>query len=312
MEMCLRLLAALVPVVLLAQTPAAPPPKPAAAPVAEAPKREAGLYATIETSMGTIVAKLFEKESPVTVKNFTDLAMGRTVWTDPRSGLPVKKPLYNGLTFHRVIPSFMIQGGDPLGTGTGGTRAIKDEFDPSLRFDQPGRFGMANSGPNTGSCQFFITDAPTPHLNGGHTIFGQVVEGMDVIRAIARVPTNADNKPLTPVRMVKVTIQRVGPAPVPAPKPVSATKGVTKKALTPRRYEGPRCDAQESRRANEDEVDQTGSGSAASRKLRRSLSFTSGLPGATRSSFPARIHSSSRPIISYNCSKLSITINTGW
>ena len=121
-----------------------------------------------------------------------------------------------------------------MGNGTGGTKPIKDEFDPSLRFDQAGRLGMANSGPNTGSCQFFITDAPTPHLNGAHTIFGQVVEGLDVVRAIARVPSNADNKPVTPVRMVKVTIQRVGPGPVPPPKRVSSIKGATtKKATTP-------------------------------------------------------------------------------
>ena len=225
MQMFWRLLTVLLPIPLLAQTPT---------PALEAPKRENGLYATIETSMGTIVAKLFEKEAPVTVKNFTDLASGRTVWNDPRTSLPVKKPFYNGLTFHRVIAGFMIQGGDPLGNGTGGTKPIKDEFDPSLRFDQAGRLGMANSGPNTGSCQFFITDAPTPHLNGAHTIFGQVVEGMDVVRAIARVPSNADNKPVTPVRMVKVTIQRVGPGPVPAPKRVSSTKGATtKKAATP-------------------------------------------------------------------------------
>jgi peptidyl-prolyl cis-trans isomerase A (cyclophilin A) len=221
-----RFLAALLPVALLAQTPAAAP-KTDAPPATEAPKRADGLYVTIETSMGTIQGRLFEKESPVTVKNFVDLALGRKVWTDPRTNLPVKKPLYNGLTFHRVIPNFMIQGGDPLANGTGGTKAIPDEFNPLLKFDAPGKFGMANSGPNTGSCQFFITEVPTPHLNGLHTIFGEVVEGMDVVKAIARAPAKGD-APVKPVRMVKVSVQRVGAAPVPPPKP--AVKKTVSKA----------------------------------------------------------------------------------
>jgi peptidyl-prolyl cis-trans isomerase A (cyclophilin A) len=225
-----RLLATIFPAVVLAQTPPAAP-KPDTPPATEAPKREDGLYVTIETSMGVIQGRLFEKESPITVKNFVDLAMGRKVWTDPRTSLPVKKPLYNGLTFHRTIPNFMIQGGDPLGNGSGGTKAIPDEFHPTLKFDVPGRFGMANSGPNTGSCQFFITEVPTPHLNGGHTIFGQVTEGMDVVKAIARVPTKAENAPLKPVRIVKVSFERVGAAPVPPAKP--AVKKAVSKAGTP-------------------------------------------------------------------------------
>src|SRR5687768_922512 len=117
---------------------------PAAAPAK--PEREPGLYMTIVTNQGTIVGKLFEKEAPVTVKNIADLAMGRKEWTDPKTRQRVKKPLYNGLTFHRVIPRFMIQGGDPMGTGSGGTDVIPDEFHPSLEFDRPGRFGMANAG----------------------------------------------------------------------------------------------------------------------------------------------------------------------
>jgi peptidyl-prolyl cis-trans isomerase A (cyclophilin A) len=227
MAVSIRVLSALLAVPLAAQTPPAAP-KPAAAPATEAPKREDGLYVTIETSMGVIKGKLFEKEAPVTVRNFVDLALGRKVWTDPRTNLPVKKPLYSGLTFHRVIPNFMIQGGDPLGNGTGGTKAIRDEFHPDLKFDQPGRFAMANSGPNTGSCQFFITEVPTPHLNNLHTIFGQVTEGQEVVNAIARVPTKAENAPVKPVRMVKVSVERVGPAPVAPAKPAAKKKTVSK------------------------------------------------------------------------------------
>ena len=205
-------------------------PAPAAAP--PKPVREPGLYMTIVTSQGTIVGKLFDTESPNTVKNIADLAMGRKEWTDPKTGKRVKKPLYNGLTFHRVIPGFMIQGGDPLGTGTGGTDVIPDEFHPSLQFDRPGRFGMANAGPGTGSSQFFITEVPTPHLNGRHTIFGQVVEGQDVVDKIARVPARpSDNRPLTPVRMLKVTVARLGGGPATAkPRPTSAAPAKAKPA----------------------------------------------------------------------------------
>jgi peptidyl-prolyl cis-trans isomerase A (cyclophilin A) len=195
------------------------------------PAREPGLYATITTSMGTIVAKLFETEAPKTVKNFADLAMGRKLWTDPKTGQRTKRPLYNGLTFHRVIPGFMIQGGDPLGNGTGGTDVIPDEFHPSLTFDRPGRFGMANAGPGTGSSQFFITEVPTPHLNGLHTIFGQVVEGQDVVDKIARVPRVAGDKPTTLVRIVRVTVKREGPAAV-KPKPVAAKPGTATPATS--------------------------------------------------------------------------------
>jgi peptidyl-prolyl cis-trans isomerase A (cyclophilin A) len=227
---------------MFAQETVAPKPAPAKSPAAAAtqaakPAREPGLYATIATSMGTIVVKLFEAEAPKTVKNFTDLAMGRKLWTDPKTGKRTRRPLYNGLTFHRVIPAFMIQGGDPRGTGTGGTDVIPDEFHPSLTFDRPGRLGMANAGPGTGSSQFFITEAPTPHLNGLHTIFGQVEQGIDVVEKIARVPRNADDKPITPVRMIRVSVTRVrAPA---AAKPTAAkpkpTKpaGVKKPAVTP-------------------------------------------------------------------------------
>jgi peptidyl-prolyl cis-trans isomerase A (cyclophilin A) len=216
---------------LAAQTEPAKPATEAAKPA-----REPGLYVTIVTNQGTIVGKLFEKESPITVRNFTGLAQGRKAWTDPKTRQRVTRPLYNGLTCHRVIPNFMIQCGDPLGTGTGGTDVIPDEFHPSLSFDQPGRFGMANAGLGTGSSQFFITEVPTPHLNGKHTIFGQVVEGMDVVKKIAHLPTGANDKPRSPVIMTRVTIQRVGAAPAgpAAAKPKAAKPKATKpKAAQP-------------------------------------------------------------------------------
>ncbi|HUS08800.1 MAG TPA: peptidylprolyl isomerase [Bryobacteraceae bacterium] len=224
-----RLLACgLVAAAVFAQTPATPSTvKPADKPAAPAaPAREPGLYATIVTSMGPIVVKLYEKESPITVKNFVDLALGRKEWTDPKTGTKVKRPLYNGLTFHRVIPGFMIQGGDPLGTGTGGTEAIPDEFNPALSFDKPGKLAMANAGPGTGSCQFFITEVPTPHLTGRHTIFGQVVDGQELVDKMARVPRDENDKPKVPVRITRVSIKREGPgAPVnaaPARRPTGA------------------------------------------------------------------------------------------
>jgi len=214
-------LLAFCPLVLILAAPASPAP-PAA--------REPGLYATMTTSMGTIVLRLFEKESPITVRNFVQLALGRKAWSDPKTGQMVQRPLYNGLTFHRVIPDFMIQGGDPRGDGTGGTQAIKDEFHPSLKFDVRGRLAMANAGPNTGSCQFFITEVPTPHLNGLHTIFGQVVEGQDVVKKIANTPRDGNDKPRTPVSIQSVTFQREGEAP---PDDVLAPPQPKKKTAPP-------------------------------------------------------------------------------
>lgn len=223
---------------LVAQVPPAAPKKPAPAPAAPKPAREPGLYATINVSqgaapLGKIVIKLYETESPVTVKNFTDLAMGRKSWKDPRTGAMVMKPLYNGLTFHRVIPGFMIQGGDPLGTGTGNVASIPDEFHPSLKFDVPGRVAMANAGPGTGSCQFFITEAPTPHLTGRHTIFGQVVEGQDLVEKIARVPRGGSDKPNVPVRMTSVIVKREPSAAPAVKKAVTPAKPAVKKAVPP-------------------------------------------------------------------------------
>jgi peptidyl-prolyl cis-trans isomerase A (cyclophilin A) len=197
--------------VAFAQAPTAAPP------AAPPPAREPGLYATINTTQGAIVVKFFEKEAPITVKNFVGLARGTKQWKDPKTGTMVlKRSLYNGTIFHRVIPNFMIQGGDPLGTGMGGPGyVIPDEFSPDLKFDVPGRLAMANSGPHTGGSQFFITEVPTPHLNGLHTIFGQVVDGQDIVTRIAHVPVNGE-KPVTPVRITSIVIKREGPPPVPA------------------------------------------------------------------------------------------------
>jgi peptidyl-prolyl cis-trans isomerase A (cyclophilin A) len=229
-----------------AQTPAAKAPtkapaKKAAAPAKAAPAppktpRPDGLYTTISTSMGDITLKLFDKESPITVKNFVGLARGSKPWTDPKTHARVSRPLYNGLTFHRVIENFMIQGGDPTGTGMGGTDVIKDEIDPTLKFDQPGRLAMANAGPHTGSCQFFITEVPTPHLNGLHAIFGQVVEHQELVSQITHVAKNGEGRPNTPVVIKKVTFERwqdgkeapLFPPAAPAAKTGTATKAPAK------------------------------------------------------------------------------------
>jgi len=151
------------------------------------PQGKGDLFAIFQTSAGSITCRLFEKEAPETVANFVGLAMGSKEWTDPRSGAKSKKPLYDGTVFHRVIPNFMIQGGDPLGTGTGdpGYR-FKDEFQGGRSFDKPGLLAMANAGPNTNGSQFFITEVPTPHLNNRHTIFGECIQGFELVPKIAR------------------------------------------------------------------------------------------------------------------------------
>jgi peptidyl-prolyl cis-trans isomerase A (cyclophilin A) len=178
---------------------------------AKAKKLPAGTYAVFETTQGKIVCRLFEKEAPNTVANFIGLAEGTKEWTDPKTGQKVKRRFYDGLIFHRVIPEFMIQGGDPKGDGTGGPGfQFADEFSPALRHDKPGRLSMANSGPNTNGSQFFLTEKPTPWLDGRHTIFGEVVEGLDIVGKIARVPKTQDgrDRPLTDVVIKKVTILR--------------------------------------------------------------------------------------------------------
>ena len=174
------------------------------------PARDPGLYATIRTSMGDIKVVLFEKQSPLAVKNFVGLSQGTKTWTDPRTGQPTRKPLYNGVIFHRVIPNFMIQGGDPLGAGYGGPGyKFADETKGSPhKFDKAGKLAMANAGPNTNGSQFFVTVAPTPWLTGNHTIFGEVVEGQDVADKIANVPRGPQDKPKKEVVLESVTIER--------------------------------------------------------------------------------------------------------
>ncbi|MCX7674237.1 MAG: peptidylprolyl isomerase [Bdellovibrionaceae bacterium] len=165
------------------------------------------MFVQFETSMGNFKIKLFTEQAPKTVENFVGLAEGTKEWTDPKTGQKQKKPFYDGLTFHRVIDGFMIQGGCPLGTGTGGPGyRFEDEFHPDLKHNKPGILSMANAGPNTNGSQFFITVAPTPHLDGRHSVFGEVVEGMDVVYAISRTPTDPRDKPMTPVTIKKVSI----------------------------------------------------------------------------------------------------------
>ncbi len=172
---------------------------------------EGELRARFTTSMGEIVIRLFEDRAPLTVANFVGLATGSKPWTHPGTReSKVGVPLYNGTVFHRVIPDFMIQGGDPLGMGTGGPGyRFADEFHPTLQHNKPGILSMANSGPGTNGSQFFITEKPTSWLDRKHSVFGEVVEGMDRVVAIARVPRGAQDRPQQPVVLQSVEIYRV-------------------------------------------------------------------------------------------------------
>jgi peptidyl-prolyl cis-trans isomerase A (cyclophilin A) len=168
-----------------------------------------GLYAQFVTSEGTFVVRLFDREAPKTVENFVGLAEGTKQWRDPRTNQFVTRPYYDGLIFHRVIDGFMIQSGDPLGQGIGGPGyTFADEFHPKLRHDKPGVLSMANRGPNTNGGQFFITLAPTPHLDDRHSVFGEVVSGMDVVRKIGSAATTERDRPLSDVIIQNVTIER--------------------------------------------------------------------------------------------------------
>jgi peptidyl-prolyl cis-trans isomerase A (cyclophilin A) len=173
--------------------------------------RQPGVYATFDTSEGTIVCRLFEAEAPVTVKNFIDLAEGTREWTHPTTRAKSNNPLYNGTIFHRVIPDFMVQGGDPTGTGMGGPGyQFQDETKGSPhKFDKPGKLAMANAGPGTNGSQFFITVAPTLWLTGNHTIFGEVIEGQDIVDKITKLPRNRQDKPNKDVVLNSVKIERV-------------------------------------------------------------------------------------------------------
>jgi peptidyl-prolyl cis-trans isomerase A (cyclophilin A) len=200
---------------------------------AAVPSRPDGLYAIVKTSMGDVTAQLYEKEAPLTVRNFVGLAKGTKSWKDAK-GAPMHRPMYNGLDFYRIMMDGMIQTGDPTNRGDHECGiTLKDEIRPDLKFDRPGRLAMANKdAPNTGGCQWFITVAPKiPTYDGSFSIFGQVVEGEDVVKAISRVPSTplsqGGSKPKQPVKIVSITIQRVGPEPestAPAKKSVPPKK----------------------------------------------------------------------------------------
>ena len=217
-------------------TPKSAAAKPATAAAATS---TAPVQAVFETTMGSITCTLFPDKAPVTVDNFIGLATGKKDWKNPASGVTMhNKPLYDGTIFHRVIPNFMIQGGDPLGNGSGGPGYdFKDEFS-DLTFDQPGRLAMANSGPHTNGSQFFITEVPTPHLNGKHTIFGQC-DNPELVKQITRLATDPRNdRPFNPPKITHVKIidprHPAAPAKKPAASTTKSTTGTTtKKATTP-------------------------------------------------------------------------------
>jgi len=231
------------------EIPDAPQATPAALTVPNGP------YVVMDTSMGRITCQFFQKQAPNAVANFIGLAEGTKDWTDPTTNkLQRHKRYYDGTIFHRVIPEFMIQGGDPTGTGMGGPGyAFDDEFDPNLNFDRQGRLAMANSGPNTNGSQFFITELPFESGNGHYVIFGQCDDSsVDVVKAIARVPRDSNDRPLTPVVLQKVTILKelASPAehvvrvpaermvqvpPPPPPPPPGAAVTPTPGAAPPRR-----------------------------------------------------------------------------
>ena len=169
------------------------------------------LTATLNTSAGRIVLRLFPDHAPKTVRNFVELAEGARQWTHPDTGTPSNAKLYDGTIFHRVIPDFMIQAGDPTGTGTGGPGyQFEDEVAGGPGFTKPGYLAMANAGPGTNGSQFFITTAPTPWLNGRHTIFGEVIEGSDVVDRISHVKTGSQDRPVEDVVVESVTVDRGG------------------------------------------------------------------------------------------------------
>ncbi|PIS11073.1 MAG: peptidyl-prolyl cis-trans isomerase [Bdellovibrio sp. CG10_big_fil_rev_8_21_14_0_10_47_8] len=166
------------------------------------------MIAIFETNKGTFKVKLFKDKAPKTVENFVGLAEGTKEWTSP-DGKKTKNHFYDGLKFHRVIPNFMIQGGDPLGNGTGGPGyKFGDEFDPSLKHDKPGMLSMANAGPGTNGSQFFVTVAATPWLDGKHTIFGEVTEGMDVVQNISKAQTGSMDRPVEDIVIQHLKIER--------------------------------------------------------------------------------------------------------
>jgi peptidyl-prolyl cis-trans isomerase A (cyclophilin A) len=167
------------------------------------------IFATFDTTEGTFKARLHDDKAPKTVANFVDLAEGSKEWTDPKSRQQVKRPFYDGLIFHRVIDGFMLQGGCPMGNGMGGPGyKFADEFGPGLKHDRPGMLSMANSGPNTNGSQFFVTLVPTPWLDNKHAIFGEVVEGLDIVQKIGKTKTGPQDRPLKDIVINSVKIER--------------------------------------------------------------------------------------------------------
>jgi peptidyl-prolyl cis-trans isomerase A (cyclophilin A) len=188
---------------------AAAPGAPGTGIPAPEPAKAGDLLAVIETAMGSIQIRLFSEKAQRTVENFVGLAGGTKAWKDPKTGQWVKRPFYEGLTFHRVVPGFAIQGGDPAGDGTGGPGfTFEDEFHPSLKHDRPGVVTMANRGKNTNGSQFMITLRALPALDGRHSVIGEVLSGMEVVEAISKVPTDTKYKPLSAVVIRKVDIKR--------------------------------------------------------------------------------------------------------
>jgi peptidyl-prolyl cis-trans isomerase A (cyclophilin A) len=197
--------------------------------------RQPGTYAIFDTSEGSIVCRLFEKDAPKTVANFLELAEGKREWTHPVSRKKSNDRLYDGTIFHRVIPDFMIQGGDPAGTGSGEVGfEFKNETSPSLKFDRPGRLAYANAGPNTNGSQFFITEVPYPHLNSGYTIFGQCDDAaVALVKQIARMGRDSNDRPYRPVKINHIVITKGGAAAKPAAaRPAAAKPAVKKPAAT--------------------------------------------------------------------------------
>jgi peptidyl-prolyl cis-trans isomerase A (cyclophilin A) len=229
--LCISISAALI-AQTAAKKPTATPKKSPVAPAATT----GNPVAVIDTTAGKMHCTLFEKQTPETVANFIGLATGTKDWKNPVSHVPKHNtPLYDGTIFHRVIPNFMIQGGDPAGNGSGDPGySFKDEIVPTLTFDRPGRLAMANSGPNTNGSQFFITEVPTPHLNGRHTIFGQCDPAtVTLVKQIARMASDPrDNRPFRPVRITHIAIERGGAAAStskPAAKPATKKPAATTK-----------------------------------------------------------------------------------
>jgi peptidyl-prolyl cis-trans isomerase A (cyclophilin A) len=210
--------------------------QPPAAPWTKKVQEGKDLYATFKTSQGDIVVRLFSKDAPKTVENFVALAAGEKEWRHPQTGEKSTKPLYSGTIFHRVIPDFMIQGGDPLGTGTGdGGYSFADEFQSGRTFSKPGLLAMANAGPNTNGTQFFITTSTPNYLNHKHTIFGEVVKGYDVAVKISKVPRDEADRPKTPVSITQIELSEKPPkgvAAAPAPAKAAAKKAAVKKPET--------------------------------------------------------------------------------